>query len=129
MVLGIGVDLMRVDRLDPACIRPGDPFLRRTFSPGEVAEGARHADARAWYAARFAAKEAVFKALRAAPDSLEFSEIEILDDGRGAPGVKLYGSAAALAQAMGATALHVSLSYEKEYVTAFAVLEGVTEQT
>ena len=127
MILGIGTDLLRTDRLNSASLEPGDPFLRRTFSPKEIAAAAARRDPRAYFALRFAGKEAVFKAFRLPPEQTEFSEIEILNDENGAPFVTLYGRMKERAEQMGAARIHISLTGEQAYAAAFAVLEGVKE--
>ncbi len=123
MILGIGTDIMRIDRLRPENLREEDPFVLRSFSPEEIRQGRGREDRQAFFAARFAGKEAVFKALRISPEKVEFSEIEILNDGNGAPTVGFSGRLHSLMEGRSAVA-HISLSYEKEYVAAFAVIES-----
>ena len=72
---------------------------------------------------RFAGKEAVFKTFGAHPDSIRLDEIEILGDENGAPKVTLHGRARRMAEAMGASHVHISLSYDLPFVIAFAVME------
>lgn len=124
MILGIGTDIMRIDRLRPECLREGDPFFNRAFSAGERAAGLAQADPQRYFASRFAGKEAVFKAFRGSSENVEFSEIEIWNDENGAPGVTLYQRMKERAEKLGVGSVHISLSYEKEYVAAFAVVES-----
>lgn len=115
---------MRIDRLRPESLREEDPFLLRSFSPEEIRQGQDRKDSQAFFAARFAGKEALFKALRISPERVEFSEISILNDGNGAPIVAFSGRLFSLMKEKNAVA-HISLSYEEEYVTAFAVIETI----
>lgn len=124
MILGIGVDIMAVSRLSIDNLKENDPFFRRTFSEKEQEEGFRHSLPVRYFASRFAGKEAVFKAFRLHPDQGEFQEIEIMNAKNGAPYVNLYGYMKEIAAEMGNLKLHISLSEEKEYIAAFAVLEA-----
>lgn len=115
---------MRIDRLRPESLREGDPFIFRSFSPEEIRQGQARKDSQAFFAARFAGKEALFKALRISPEKVEFSEISILNDGNGAPTAVFSGRLLSLMKEKNAVA-HISLSYEEEYVAAFAVIETI----
>lgn len=122
MILGIGCDLMALERMPP--LPPEDPFLRKTFTERERREAAGAPDTRRYFATNFSGKEAVFKALRGDPDTFRLDGIEILREPSGAPSVALSGRAAALAAARGVRTVHLSLSWEDEYCMAFAVAEG-----
>jgi len=126
MLLGIGTDIMRIGRLRPESLREEDPFFLRSFSPGEIRQGRGRKDRQAYFAARFAGKEALFKALRISPEKVAFCEMEILNDGNGAPTVCFSGRLRSLMESKSARA-HISLSYEDEYVAAFAVIEADKE--
>lgn len=124
MILGIGVDIMAQGRLSTENLRENDPFFQRTFSEKEREQGWMQPDFVRYFAARFAGKEAVFKAFRLPPGQGEFQEIEIMNDENGAPYVNLYGCMREIAARLGNPRLHISLSDEKEYTAAFAVLEA-----
>lgn len=113
---------MAVSRLRPESLREEDPFFQRAFSPGEIAQGRSQRDRQAYFAARFAGKEALFKALRISPESVEFREMEIVNDENGAPVCRFSGRLASVMDQRRAVA-HLSLTYEKDYVAAFAVME------
>ncbi|MBR1658940.1 MAG: holo-ACP synthase, partial [Oscillospiraceae bacterium] len=100
-----------------------DPFVRRIFTPREIAQAESAADPRDSYARRFAGKEAVFKAVRCSPDGVRGTDAEILDDGDGHPVCTLRGALARSAGEKGGTRMHVSLSREGALYVAFAVLE------
>ena len=124
MILGIGTDLMDMGRLSKESLSGEDPFAVRTFSKAELVSAGKTPDPYAYLAVRFAGKEAVFKALGRRIPHAAFNEIEILSDQNGAPFVNLYGYTKQAAMEMGVSRIHISLTYEKEYAAAFAVLEG-----
>jgi holo-[acyl-carrier protein] synthase len=126
VVLGVGVDVVEVARVRRAVQRWGQAFLARVFTPGEL----QHATARdgpVRLAARFAAKEAVMKALGCGWGRVRFRDIEILRDPSGRPHARLHGEAARVAERLGVAAVHVSLSHAREYAVAVAVAEGPRE--
>lgn len=126
MVLGVGVDVVEVARIRRAVDRWGQAFLSRVYTPDEL-RWARGKEAAARLAARFAAKEAVMKALGGGWGRVRFREIEITRSPSGRPHARLHGSAARLAQEAGVVAVHVSLSHGREYAAALAVAEGRRE--
>lgn len=126
MVLGVGVDVVEVVRIQRALDRWGQAFLRRVYTPEEL-ERARGRDGTARLAARFAAKEAVMKALGSGWGRLRFCDIEIARDPSGWPQARLHGTAAQLADQEGVVAVHVSLSHTRAYAVAVAVAEGRRE--
>lgn len=125
MIVGIGIDLIEVPRLAEVLQRQGEAFLQRVFTAGERAycEGApRHAAAR--LAARWAAKEALLKALGTGLREVKWQEIEVVRDELGAPALLLHGAAAEVAQRRGVVRTHLSLTHTEGYAAAQVVLEG-----
>lgn len=122
MIIGIGTDILRVERIRAVCADPSDPFLLRTFTEAERAAAAERSLPLYFYATRFAGKEAVFKAFRISPEGADLSEIEILNDETGAPYVNLSGNLREMAEKQ-KLRVHISLSYETEEAVAFAVAE------
>jgi holo-[acyl-carrier protein] synthase len=122
-MLTTGVDLIEIARVERALARHGDRFLARVFTTAEILYcRARPAE----LAARFAAKEAVSKALGVgmrlmARDGIRWHEAEIVGDRRGKPLVNLYGRAAERAEELGLTEWAVSLSHTREHAIAFVV--------
>jgi holo-[acyl-carrier protein] synthase len=122
-VVGVGTDLVDVDRVRGALER--QPGLRtRLFTEHEWDYAARHRDPFPHLAARFAAKEAVMKALGRGMGAMGFAEIEVTRDEHGAPSVVLHGAAAAVAEAAGVRRWHVSLTHTDALAQAVAVAVG-----
>lgn len=117
-MFSVGVDIIEIERIAKAVERFGDRFLAHIYSQAEV----DHCRGRvAELAARFAAKEAISKALGTGIRGLTWREMEILPDHLGQPQVYLHGSALARARALGLADFAVSLSHSQEYAVAFVV--------
>ena len=122
MVVGIGIDLVEIHRMKQAIERPA--FIKRVFTPDEesycIGRGRQSA---ASYAARFAAKEAVMKALGTGlSGGGTWQDIEVLPDELGKPVMSLTGFFGDLARELGVTRIHVSLSHAQDYATAQVLL-------
>ena len=129
MVAGIGIDVVAVSRIKRAAARSGGRFLNRVYTGREREYCLARRDPYPCLAARFAAKEAVFKALGNGLANCRWQDVEILQAPTGTPFVRLSGGAAAIARALGVKQVLVSLAHEKEYAAAFAVaLKGVEER-
>ena len=117
MIVGIGVDLVDIGRFERTLERT--PRLReRLFTPAE-----RELPARS-LAARYAAKEALIKALGGS-DGVYWSQIEVRSEASGRPFLGLAGDTAAEVDRRGITALHVSLSHDGGFATAYVIAERV----
>ena len=119
----VGVDLIEIPRFERALAQRGARLLERVFTPAEVAYCRGHVPE---LAARFAAKEAVSKALGVgmrmlARDGIGWRDTEIVGDGRGKPIVRLYGRAAARADELGIVEWAVSLSHTRDNAIALVV--------
>jgi holo-[acyl-carrier protein] synthase len=131
VIVGIGVDMVDVDRIKGALERRGDQFVQRAFTPEEAAY-CRHSQCpERRFAGRFAAKEAVMKALgRGWFQGMPFREIEVTrdesPDGYGRPGVRLSGKTLEVADSLGVSAIHVTITHEQRAAVAFVVIEAAT---
>jgi len=124
-IVGLGVDMIEVGRIDRAMRRWGEAFVRRIYTPAEVARADRSAAGRsARLAARFAAKEAVMKALGVGWRHMSWREIEIVNDGQGRPSVHLHGAAERVARERGIATVLVTVSHTHEHAVANAVALG-----
>jgi holo-[acyl-carrier protein] synthase len=114
----IGIDIIEIARLKEAIAQRGQDFLQRIYTDAEL-------KLYRWQipslAARFAAKEAVIKALGKPTAGARLKDIEIVSDAKGKPLVNLYGEAQNQAKALGLTEIAVSLSHSREYAVAVAV--------
>ncbi len=121
--IAVGVDLVEISRVKRILARHGDRFLARVFTPREVCYcRSRPAE----LSARFAAKEAVAKALGVgvrmmAREGIDWRDAEIVGDHRGKPLLQLHGRAAQRAQVLNLTEWDVSLSHTRELAIAFVV--------
>ena len=122
MVIGIGIDLVEIHRMKKAVENP--LFVQRIFTSAEQAYcNSRGRQGTASYAARFAAKEAVMKALGTGlAGGGTWQDVEVLPDDQGKPVMKLTGYFAQLAESLGVAQIFVSLSHAQEYAVAQVLL-------
>jgi holo-[acyl-carrier protein] synthase len=123
MALSVGVDLVEIDRIERAVERHGERFLARIYTPDELARYGRRLPE---LAVRFAAKEAVSKALgvglnHISPEGIGWREVEVLSDPRGKPIVRLSGRARLLAEEQGLGTWAISLSHSRDQAVALVV--------
>lgn len=123
MIIGVGIDIVEIDRIAAAIAR--DTFVRRIFTPGEqvYCEG-RGRQRAASYGARFAGKEALLKALGTGLSGGRWQDIEILPDTKGRPQVRLTGSFAQIAAAQGVERIYITLTHARQYAAAQVILWG-----
>jgi holo-[acyl-carrier protein] synthase len=127
VIVGVGVDAVDVARFRKVLERRPQ-FATRTFSDAERADAAGSADVAQSLAARFAAKEAVMKALRTGIGGFALTDVEVCRAAgkgatRNAPYLRLHGTAAELAGAQGAGTFHLSLTHTDGVAIAFVVAE------
>ncbi|HXU24215.1 MAG TPA: holo-ACP synthase [Tepidiformaceae bacterium] len=116
----VGIDIIEIDRVEDVIRRHGDRFLGRIFTPDEIA----HCRGRVpELAARFAAKEAVMKALGTGVRGVGWKDIEVLPNRRGKPLIFLYGRGAARAEQIELRGLEISLTHSKAFAIASVVGE------
>jgi len=125
MIIAIGVDLVEISRIEEVFTRRGERFRRRVFTEGEISYCERRASKLASYAARFAAKEAVMKALGTGwAEGVGWKDIEVVSGPSGAPMIQLHRSALERMREIGATRALVSLTHSGELAIAQVVLES-----
>ena len=123
MAIGIGTDIVEIARIEDATSRQGIKFVQRILCANELKQYQSKSNTNAFLAKRFAAKEAIAKALGTGiGNGVSFQDIEIYNNSKGAPQVKLTGGAEEILQSLGAKQVLLSLSDEKEYALAYAVL-------
>jgi len=125
MIVGIGVDIARTARIEQTLERHGGRFVNRVFTTGEISYCERFKNRAERYAARFAAKEAAFKALGTGwREGVRWLDVEITDLPSGKPELALSGRAQEIARELGVTRMAVSISHADEYVVAQVVFES-----
>jgi holo-[acyl-carrier protein] synthase len=125
MILGTGIDIIEVARIQASHERFGERFLHRVLLPDEIAYCLSHKIPGPFLAARFAAKEAISKSFGTGIGAqLSWQDMEIRRKDSGEPFVVLHGKGKELFQSRGAKQLLVSLSHTANYAAATAVLEG-----
>ena len=121
MVLGIGVDIIEIDRIKKSVDRFGDRFLNKIFTQTELDYSLSKKNKYQHLAARFAAKEAIYKALTSGwQQSATWKDIEIYNESNGMPQVKLFGKLEKFVTKD--KELKISMSHSDNYVTCFAIL-------
>lgn len=116
--ISVGVDIIEISRVAATVERFGDRFLKRIYTDGEIAYCRGRAPQ---LAARFAAKEAVMKALGTGTRGVGWQEVEVTRKRTGEPGIQLHGRAAARAEKLGIDRLALSISHSREYAIASVV--------
>jgi holo-[acyl-carrier protein] synthase len=123
-MIGIGTDIVKVARIQASLDRYGERFVRRILARAEVEEFLAEKRQAHFLAKRFAAKEAVVKALGTGfRDGIRHSDIRVTRDGLGKPGLEYGGKTALLLEKMGVSLSHISLADEHDYAVAFVILE------
>jgi holo-[acyl-carrier protein] synthase len=125
MVLGLGSDLIEINRIQQSLDRYGERFLQRVFTVGEIAYCQRKIKhAAESFAARFAAKEAAAKALGTGISrGISWREIEVRREPGERPTLSLNGRAAERAEAMGVRRIHLTLTHGRDAALAVVLIE------
>jgi holo-[acyl-carrier protein] synthase len=125
MILGLGMDLEETGRIRESVEQYGERFLDKIYTAGEVAFCKGKANEAERLTARFAAKEAAFKALQGEWKlGIRWQDFEVVTKGNGAPELRLHGIAAQMAAEKGVKRMHLSFTHTKGMVGAVVVLEG-----
>jgi holo-[acyl-carrier protein] synthase len=123
VILGLGIDVLEVARMERD-LKDKDGLADNLFTPSEIAYCRSKRYPAQHFAARFTAKEALFKALGTGQrGTMAFQQIEILNDDQGKPRVTLSGKVKEVSDNLGVERVHVSMSHTKEYAVAVIVLE------
>jgi holo-[acyl-carrier protein] synthase len=127
-IVGIGLDLVKISRIEAIARRWQDRFLQRVFTEDECHVSFGRACPYASLAGRFAAKEAMLKALGTGWSAgVSWRDIQVLNDIGGKPVATARGRTAVLAQQAGVTRIHVSLSHDGDYAIAEVILTNDTQ--
>ncbi|MDA2912437.1 holo-ACP synthase [Acidobacteriia bacterium AH_259_A11_L15] len=124
MIVGLGIDIAEPARIREAAQRYGRRFLERVFTPKEIAYCERKRNKWERYAARFAAKEAAFKALGTGwKRGVRWLDVEVTNQPGGRPTLALFGQAREFARRQGVREIFVSLSHAEQFVFAQVIFE------
>ena len=124
MIVGTGVDLCEVDRIERAARRWGKRFIERIYTPREIAYAERKANKYERYAARFAAKEAGMKAIGTGwRRGVRWKDFEVANLPTGKPTLKFHGKAAEFAERLGVRNVALSITHTGATALAHVILE------
>jgi len=124
MIIGLGIDVMEVARMQRTIERYDEQFLNHVFSSEEQNDAPTGAGRPSYYAGRWAAKEAVAKALGTGIGKhCGWTDVRVRRDSLGKPQVELVGAAAETSARLGADSIHISISHERHLACASAVIE------
>jgi holo-[acyl-carrier protein] synthase len=122
-IVGIGLDLVKIARVQAIAERWRERFLERLYTEAERRSCFERASPYASLAARFAVKEAVLKALGTGWSAgIRWVDIQVLNDAQGKPVATAAGRVGALLREAGVTAIHISVSHDADYAVAQAIL-------
>jgi holo-[acyl-carrier protein] synthase len=125
MIVGLGVDITEVDRIEAAIERRGRPFLERVFTPAEIAYCQTHRHRAERFAGRFAAKEAAMKALGTGwTRGVRWVDIEVVREPGGKPKLKLSGESRSIADCLGVKNVALTITHTGNTALAVVVFEG-----
>ena len=129
LVIGCGIDLVKIERIEKIIMRWGDNFVFKIFTPleREYCEKKKGNKFQS-YAGKFAAKEALLKALGLGLRGANWKEIEVTNNQLGQPIISTSGKLKNIALAKGVNKYFISISHTKEYAIAQVVLEGTVDK-
>ncbi|HXX45754.1 MAG TPA: holo-ACP synthase [Candidatus Acidoferrales bacterium] len=125
MIVGLGLDIAEIDRIEAAITRHGAPFLERLFTPAEIAYCERFKNRYERYAGRFAVKEAAMKALGTGwSRGVRWRDIEVMREPSGKPGLRLEGAAREIADRLGVKHISVTITHSGNLALAQVIFEN-----
>jgi holo-[acyl-carrier protein] synthase len=122
-VIGIGIDILEVDRIEKIINKKGESFLNRIFTDTEIKYCKSKKRSFESFAVRFSAKEAFIKAIES-DQNIAYKDIEVKNKKNKKPFIKLYGKAKEVAKEKNINEILISLSHERHYVVANIILKG-----
>jgi holo-[acyl-carrier protein] synthase len=125
LIVGLGVDIAEVERIQGAIERQGERFLRRIYTPAEIAYCERFRNKFERYAGRFAVKEAAMKALGTGwSQGVRWVDIEVTREKGGKPVLALAGEAGKIAERMGVKNIAITITHTEKQALAQVIFEG-----
>jgi holo-[acyl-carrier protein] synthase len=125
VIVGLGLDIAEIDRIEAAIKRHGAPFLERIYTANEVAYCEKHKNKFERYAARFAAKEAAMKALGTGwSNGVRWRDIEVVRAASGKPSLNLKGKANEVAAKLGVKNIALTITHSGNWALAEVIFEN-----
>ena len=125
MIIGLGIDLCRIERVERFLLRYGERFTRRIFTPREIEHCTRYSNKAEQFAARIAVKEAASKALGTGwRRGVHWKNFEVAHEISGKPTLRIHGRAAELAAQMSVHNANVSITHDGGVAAAVVIFEG-----
>ncbi|MCK4235524.1 MAG: holo-ACP synthase [Candidatus Krumholzibacteria bacterium] len=126
MIIGIGIDIVLISRIEKLVEEHGERFLRKVFSDPEIVEGTTKRKSAHFFAGRFAAREAFFKALGTGwGRGLTLKEVSVTTTDQGQPNLDLSGNIEQFLRSKGINRSHLSISHDGDIAQAIVILEQV----
>jgi len=126
MIAGIGIDIVLISRIEKLIERYGERFLRRVYSDPEIAEGTKCRKNSHFFAGRFAAREAFFKAIGTGlGEGLALKDVNVTTTEKGQPGLNFSGRLEQILRSKGINRSHLSISHEGDIAQAVVIIERV----
>jgi holo-[acyl-carrier protein] synthase len=126
MIVGLGIDITKIDRLEAAISRHGRPFLERVFTPSEIDYCEKHRNHAERFAGRFAAKEAAMKALGTGwRRGVRWVDIEVVREPSGKPTLKLSGASREIADRLGVKNISLTITHSGNTALAQVIFEKI----
>jgi len=125
MIVGLGLDIAEIDRIEAAISRHGAPFLERLFTPAEASYCERYKNRFERYAGRFAAKEAAMKALGTGwSRGVRWRDVEVVREPGGRPTLRLAGVARKIADGLGVKNISLTITHSGNFALAQVIFEN-----
>jgi len=125
MIVGLGVDITLIDRMEAAIARRGRALLERVFTPAEIRYCEKHRHSAERFAGRFAAKEAAMKALGTGwSRGVRWVDIEVVREPSGKPTLKLSGATRAIADGLGVKNIAITITHDGNTAMAQVIFEA-----
>ncbi|MCV6599855.1 MAG: holo-ACP synthase [Alphaproteobacteria bacterium] len=126
MILGIGTDIVNISRIEESINKFGDSFIKRCFTESEIAESNKKKERACFFAKRFAAKEAFFKALGTGfTHRVSWQDVNISNNEYGKPEIEISGTSKDILEKISKDAkIFISMSDDAPYATATIIIEG-----
>ena len=128
-VIGIGTDIVECLRIAEMIEKHEDIFIQRVYTPGDIENCDKRKSSTQHYAGRWAAKEAILKAIGTGwAKGIQWTDIEIINEMGGRPFVRLGGQAKEVCRSKGIDEVLISISHCRKFATAFATAVGTPSQ-